>query len=56
MRAIQFTLVVDDFGIKYVGNKNALHLIKTLKEHYTISEYWEGKKYMGLTLDWNYFG
>ncbi|KAL7480666.1 hypothetical protein ACHAW6_006339 [Cyclotella cf. meneghiniana] len=56
MQAIQFTLVVDDFGIKYVRKENALHLIETLKEHYTISDDWEGKKYAGLTLDWDYVG
>ena len=26
-RPIQFTLVVDDFGVKYVGKQNADHLI-----------------------------
>ena len=41
-QAIQFMLVVDDFGIKYVKKENAVHLIETLKEHYTISEDWGG--------------
>ena len=31
-------------------------MIDTLKEHYTISDDWEGKKYMGLTLDRDYVG
>lgn len=35
-RAIQFTLVVDNFGIKYVGKENAMQLIKSLKEYYTL--------------------
>ena len=30
-RPIQFTLVVDDFGVKYEGKEHALHLKKTLK-------------------------
>jgi hypothetical protein len=30
-RPVQFTLVVDDFGIKYVGKEHALHL-KTMLE------------------------
>ena len=30
-RPISFCLVVDDFGIKYVGTENAEHLIATLK-------------------------
>ena len=28
---IAFTLVVDEFGVKYVGKKNAEHLITALK-------------------------
>jgi len=28
-RPIQFTLVVDDFGVKYVGEEHAQHLKKT---------------------------
>jgi hypothetical protein len=31
---ISFTLVVDDFGVKYVGKEHAMHLISILKEHY----------------------
>lgn len=50
----EFTLVVDDFGIKYCGSKNAWYLIKALKEHYKISDDWEACKYIGLTLDWDY--
>ena len=29
----QFTLVVDDFDVKYVGGKHALHLKQTLEEN-----------------------
>ena len=53
-RPIFFTLVVDDFGVKYVGKEHTRHLISVLKEHHDISEYWEGKKYVGLTFDWDY--
>ena len=53
-RPISFTLVVDDFGIKYVGREHAMHLISILKEHYEIAEDWKGKKFIGLTLDWDY--
>ena len=42
-RPICFTLVVDDFGVKYVEKEHARHLISALKEHYEISEDWEGK-------------
>eukprot|EP00804_Cyclotella_cryptica_P022985 CCRYP_014976-RA/>CCRYP_014976-RA protein AED:0.39 eAED:0.37 QI:0/0/0/1/0/0/2/0/347 len=30
---IQFTLVVDDFGIKYVGQEHPQHLLSVLQEH-----------------------
>ncbi len=43
-RLISFTLVVDDFGIKYVGQEHAMHLISILKEHYELSEDWKGTK------------
>jgi hypothetical protein len=31
-----------------------MHLIKTLKEHYEVEEDWEGKRYLEITLDWDY--
>ena len=31
-RPVQFTLVVDDFGVKYVGEENAKHLIQAIKK------------------------
>ena len=40
---IQFTLVVDDFGVKYVGKEHALHLKATLEEHYKVTNDWEVK-------------
>ena len=46
--------MVDDFGVKYVGEEHTRHLISVLKEHYEISEDWEGKKYVELTFDWDY--
>ena len=53
-RPIQFTLVVDDFGVKYDGKEHALHLKATLEEHYKVTNDWEGKRYIGITLDWDY--
>ena len=51
---IQFTLVVNNFGVKYVGKDNALHLINALKINYDIETDWKGHLYCGITLDWNY--
>ena len=49
-----FTLVVEDFAIKYTSLKNAQHLLHALKEKYTISEDWKAKLYIGITLKWDY--
>ena len=50
-RPIAFTLVVDDFGVKYVGKKNADHLVAALKGTYKISEDWTGSLYCGIDLE-----
>ena len=49
-RPVQFTLVVDDFGIKYIGKDHVNHLLNALKNHYEISENGEGKLYCGITM------
>ena len=46
--------MVDDFGIKYVGDEHFEHLINALKEHYNVTIDKEGKLYCGITLDWDY--
>ena len=52
---VQFSLVVDDFGVKCVGKEHALYLVKALKEEkFTISEEWEGNLYCGISLKWDY--
>ncbi|KAL7481408.1 hypothetical protein ACHAW6_007088, partial [Cyclotella cf. meneghiniana] len=53
-RPIQFTLVIDDFGIKYVGKEYPQHLLTVLQEHYKVTTDWEGSRYIGITLDWDY--
>ena len=55
-RPISFALVVDDFGVKYVGEEHAKHLISVLQEHYEIDVDWDGTRFIGLTLDWDYSG
>jgi hypothetical protein len=51
---LNFTLWVDDFGVKYVHRKHVEHLLNLIKEHYSIKEDWTGSKYLGLTLRWDY--
>ena len=41
-RNTMFSLVVDDFGVKYTAKNDSLYLIDTLK-----------KKYPGITIDWS---
>ena len=53
-RPIMFSLVVDDFGVKYAGKQHANHLFSALEEHYEATTDWEGKLYCGLTLHWDY--
>jgi hypothetical protein len=53
-RPITFSLVVDDFGVKYVGEDHAHHLLDALRELYTVTTDWGGTLFNGLTLVWNY--
>ena len=50
-RKTMFALVVDDFGIKFVGEEHLQHLIASLKTYYEIDIDYTGKKYCGITLD-----
>jgi hypothetical protein len=51
---VSLSLVVDDFGVKYVGREHAEHLMACIKKNYNISSDWDGCDYCGLTLDWDY--
>jgi hypothetical protein len=53
-RPVWFSLVVDDFGITYIGRDNAEHLMASIKKNYNISSDWTGSAYCGLKLDWDY--
>jgi hypothetical protein len=50
-RTISFSLVVDDFGVKYVGREHAEHLMACIRKKYNISSDWNGGAYCGLKLD-----
>jgi hypothetical protein len=47
---ISFSLVVDDSGVKYVGEENAQHLLDTVQKYYKCSCNWGGEQYCGLTI------
>ena len=54
-RPISLTLVVDNFGIGYVGWEHVDHLISALKMYYkNITTDWRGKLYCGITMKWDY--
>jgi hypothetical protein len=53
-RPMWFTLLVDDFGVKYIGNQHAEHLRSVLKEHHGMEEDWGGELYCRISLNWNY--
>ena len=45
---------MDDFGVKFVGKEHAEHLEMVLEKYYKITVDWEGKKYVGIDLKWDY--
>ena len=53
-RPVHFTIVVDDFGVNYVGKKHAIHLKNTIEDNYTVTIEWDGRRYISITLDWDY--
>ena len=50
-RSITFTLVVDNFGIKFINPVNLTHLLDALKEQYDITHDKTGALYCGITLE-----
>jgi hypothetical protein len=51
---ITFSLVVNDFGIKYTNRDNTMHLLTSLEELYTVTTDWTGSLYLAMTLNWDY--
>ncbi len=50
----RFTLVVDDFTVRYTNRADALHLLTALREHYQVTKDWDTTRYCGLSLFWDY--
>ena len=53
-RPILFSLVVDDFGVKYVGRSHAKHLVTILHKYHNLKTDWAGTLYCGIKLKWDY--
>jgi hypothetical protein len=50
---ISFTLVVDDFAVKYVVKQHAEHLRSALLRTYELTTDWTATIYSGMTLKWD---
>ena len=48
-----FNLLIDNFGVKYLGQEHAEHLKNALESMYKMNTYWEVKLYIKITLKWN---
>jgi hypothetical protein len=53
-RTISFTLLVDDFTVKYVKRQHAEHLRNALLRTYDLTTDWTATVYSGMTLKWDY--
>jgi hypothetical protein len=53
-RPISFTLIADDFAVKYVGKQHAEHLRNALLRTYELTTHWTATVYSGMTLKWDY--
>jgi len=53
-RPIIFVLIVDNFGVQYTGREHSEHLHATLQAHYDVTTDWEGVKFAGIDLRWDY--
>ncbi|KAL7478587.1 hypothetical protein ACHAW6_004346 [Cyclotella cf. meneghiniana] len=51
---ITFTLIVDDFGVKYIGKEHAVHLLSVIQQHYKCKADWTGARYISIHLTWDY--
>ena len=49
-----FSLVVDDFGVRYKKREDTDHLLKTLQDRYPIKADWDPMFYLGVTLEFDY--
>ena len=52
-RPSEFTLVVDNFGVKFVDVEQLQLLVKSLKKFYEVFLDPTGSKYCGITLEWD---
>jgi hypothetical protein len=52
-RPIVFSLVIDNFGVKYIGKENLQHLLNIIQKYYKCLCDWDGEQCCGLTIQWD---
>ena len=52
-RLINFTLIFDDFGVKYSGKQHFVHLKASLEDKYKATTEREGQLFIGIALKWD---
>ncbi len=55
-RPIQFSLIVDDFGVEYVGIEHFNFLLSILKKYHRVQFNMASDKLVGITIKWDYPG
>jgi hypothetical protein len=53
---VWYSLVIDDFGVKYIGKEHVQHLLQTVQKYYKCFFEPEGERNCGLTIKWDYPG
>ncbi len=53
-RPIQFCLIVNDFGVEYVGIEHFNHLLNLLKKFHGVQFNMAGDKFVGIDIKWDY--
>ena len=53
-RPIQFCLIVDDFGVEYVGEAHFDFLLNVLKKYHGVQFNMSGDKFAGISIKWDY--
>ena len=53
-RDIAFTIVIDDFAIKYTNKADVDHLLTCIRERYPVKVDWAAKQYIRINLEWDY--
>ena len=51
---LDFTLVEDNFGVAYECREDSGKLKGLLEKKYKVTTDWEGKLFVGITLEWDY--